>query len=216
MTSWLRVSVATIAAAGLFGFQQANAGDWYISAQGGVTVLADQDFDTGAGGVGIVDTEFDNGEALKLAVGKQMDGYRLEFEVSMREAGVDTHSAGGSVLPGSEGDADVTSFIFNALYDFDTSTSFVPYAGLGLGAGGVGIEGYTVDGVDSVVDDEDSGLAWQIILGLAYTLTDNLQLTVEYNYFSVADLEVDTDLGSNESEIDFEAHNVFAGLRYHF
>jgi opacity protein-like surface antigen len=129
---------------------------------------------------------------------------------------VETHSVGGDTLPGSEGELVATTFMFNGFYDFAglLAEGFTPYVGAGVGYAGVSLEGYSVEGVPEVVDDEDASLTFQAIAGLSYSASERTSLFVEYNYLSTPGIEVDTTLGDNETEIDISSHSVFGGVRY--
>jgi len=140
----------------------------YVKGAVGYFWTEDQDFNTGAGGVGVVDTELDDDWAYKIALGTEIDSVRLEVEIATREAEVDVHSAGGADLPGSDGDTTAVSFMINALYDFGDILgleTISPYAGIGLGVAAVEFEGYAVEGVPEVLDDDDTSFAFQIIVG---------------------------------------------------
>ena len=191
----------------------------YVKGAIGYFFTEDQDFNTGAGGVGVVDTELSDDWAYTIAVGTEIDSIRLEFEIGTREAEVDIHSAGGADLPGSDGDNTALSFMINALYDFGEmlgSETISPYAGIGLGVAAVEFEGYTVDGVPEVLDDEDASFAFQVIVGGEVDVAEDVGLFLEYVYLNAPEVDVSTTLGDNGTDIDYETHNIFAGVRYSF
>jgi opacity protein-like surface antigen len=132
---------------------------------------------------------------------------------------VDSHEAGGQELPGSDGEVMSAAYMFNALRDLPGLIDhdyLTPFVGAGIGAGAAEFQGYSVEGVPEVLDDEDAGFAYQLIAGVSYGVTERVDITLDYRYFSILDLEVDTTLGDNNSDIDFDSHNVFAGVRYTF
>jgi opacity protein-like surface antigen len=191
----------------------------YVKGAIGYFWSGDQDFDTGAGGVGVVDTELNDDWAYTIALGTEIDSVRLEFEIGTREAEVDVHSAGGADLPGSDGDNTAVSFMINALYDFGEMLGWEtisPYAGIGLGVAAIEFEGYTVDGVPEVLDDEDASFAYQLIVGGEVDVAEDVGLFLEYVYLNAPEVDVSTTLGDNSTDIDYETHNIFVGVRYSF
>ena len=217
MVKTLGLTTLAFACSALLTASPTQAEGFYISIAAGTDMPSDHDFDTGAGAVGVVDTELDEGSALKFILGKQLESFRVEAEIALRMSEVEAHKLGSDTLPGSVGDAESKGYMLSALYDIgDTSKRVVPYVGAGVGVGAVQFENYTIDGVPSVLNDEDAGFAYQFMLGLTIGLTDNIKLGLEYQYFSVLDLEVQTELGANNTDIDYDTQNLFAALRYHF
>lgn len=191
----------------------------YVRGGGGVNLVADQDFDTGADAVGVVDTELDSGVAAKVAIGSLVGDIRTEFEFSFSDNDVDVHSVGGMNLPGSVGEFMAFTYMFNALYELDEVFGLegvTPYAGAGIGVAAADFSDYTVEGVPSVLNDEDASIAFQIILGADVSVSEQVGLFVDYHFLTAPDLEIETDLGANTSDIDHESHTVYAGVRLSF
>jgi len=191
----------------------------YVKGAIGYFWTEDQDFNTGAGGVGVVSTELDDDWATKIALGTEIDSFRLEVEIATREAEVSSHSAGGATLAGSDGDTTALSFMVNALYDFGDllgSGTISPYAGFGLGVAAVELEGYSVEGVPEVLDDDDTSFAFQLIFGGELDVSEKVGVFLEYVYMNATEVDVTTTLGDNGTDIDYETHNIFAGVRYSF
>ncbi len=166
--------------------------------------------DTELGGNGInADVEHETGFAGVVSLGHAYaNGFRAEAEFGMRRDGVDSS---GSTSTG--GRAQTISGMLNGYYDFVSSTGFTPYVGAGIGMGKLDI---SVDPVGSTgVDDSGYGLALQGIAGVGYQLTDNWTGGLEYRYFTVRDVDLDTRAGG-AIDADYGAHTIMVGLRYTF
>jgi len=109
--------------------------------------------------------------------------------------------------------------MLNLLYDIGTGTAFTPYLGLGAGwafldAGGV----RSLNG-NRTVNGSDNKFAYQGIAGVAYGLSDQLKLTLDYRYFATLDpkYSAKTQAGVSTSvDSEYSAHSLLLGLRYHF
>ncbi|MBM3526017.1 MAG: OmpA family protein, partial [Alphaproteobacteria bacterium] len=69
------------------------------------------------------------------------------------------------------------------------------------------------------VDGTDNRFAYQGMIGVAYSLTQQLKLSLDYRYFATLDPEFDarTAGGARTTvDSDYNAHAVMLGLRYHF
>lgn len=220
MKKKLLLSLGLGAALASTGYAEGLFENSYLRIALGSSLVQDQDFDTGEGAAGVVDTELDAGIAVKAAAGIALEAIRLEFEVSLRDNGVNVHNVGGVTPPGSTGDNTSIGYMFNAFYDFHNLFNqdvFIPYVGAGIGLLTVEFDGYTIEGVPEVLDDDDASLAFQIIVGGEVDVVeDQVSLFTEYTFVSATDLNVDTTLGGNNSDIDYDVHSVFVGTRFKF
>jgi outer membrane protein OmpA-like peptidoglycan-associated protein len=165
----------------------------------GTGIDTEAGFDTGWAGIGSVGYGFGN-------------GLRLELELGYRENDVD----GLSGQTSSSGSTNVMSGMLNLLYDIPTGTGFTPYLGIGGGYARVEADGIAPVAAGNVsVDDSDNVFAYQGILGVAYGITQNLKLGLDYRYFATQDPEFSA---SNGSTVDSEyaAHTVLLALRWEF
>ncbi|MCQ8784246.1 outer membrane protein [Mangrovibrevibacter kandeliae] len=106
----------------------------------------------------------------------------------------------------------------NAYVDLGTIAGFTPYIGGGAGAVNLRLEdvscaaAYACDG--SADASGDWRFAYAAMAGVAYSLTQNLQLDVGYRYTHVGE----GDLGSfgdlRLSDDGFDRHSIQAGIRY--
>ena len=137
-----------------------------------------------------------------------------------------------------------TNLMVNGYFDLPTHGRFTPYIGGGVGVARVelnerrtvtctplnnvgtvvqtcgppapGAAGVTVADVE-VVDRTSTEylFAYQVAVGTAYQLTDNLALDVGYTYFSTGDgVDLDYSDGTAIDRDGFTTHKVKAGLRY--
>lgn len=116
----------------------------YVHGFIGYSLLQDSDFTGTIGGATqSVDTEFDAGFGLGLAIGKEIPqwsndiiGTRIELEGSYRDSDVDgvSFTCNGPGPGGnSSGDVTQTSLFANLLFDFRQAGVLTPFAGFGLG-----------------------------------------------------------------------------------
>ena len=181
--------------------------DVYLDIAGGANFLEDSDI-SGTG----LDTEadFDAGFAVKAAIGNALSsGWRFEAEVAYRQN--DADDVGGS---GAGGDVSAWSLMGNALYDFKTGGRFTPYIGVGAGVAGIDWNNVTPVGGGSV-DDNDTVFAYQGIAGVAYTVNDNVKLTLDYRYFATEEPDLTTSSGTN-FDAEYRSHSIMVGLRWTF
>jgi outer membrane protein OmpA-like peptidoglycan-associated protein len=101
----------------------------------------------------------------------------------------------------------------NALYEIPLGLPLRPYVGGGVGAADYDpyhIRGNGMPYPAYVGGPSSWGFAWQAIGGVAYDMTDNLALTLEYRYFDrVADHP--QGVGNN-----YQANSALLGVRYSF
>jgi opacity protein-like surface antigen len=121
--------------------------------------------------------------------------WRLEANASFRKADIDTIDN----VPTS-GDASVRSYMANMYFDLDIDGPIKPYIGFGTGIGSYDIS------TPSVNEDDDSGGAWNLMIGASWRMTDNSDLNICYRRLEVSSL----------FEVDIELQDVFVGLRYSF
>ncbi len=173
----------------------------YVSGALGANWATDSDV-SGASG----DVDFDLGWVGAVAVGYGFgNGLRLEGELSRRQNDADDFT----------GEGKVAGFMANLLYDFDVSPKFVPYVGLGAGLAIVEFENVSPLPAADSTDDSETVFAWQAIAGVAIPIRDQLDLTFDYRYFDVPDVDLRSDAGT-DVDTEYASHSVMIGLRYRF
>jgi opacity protein-like surface antigen len=188
-------------------------------------------------------TEFDTGYAIAGQVGYAFEnGFRVELEGSYTRYGIDRHSGltvGGTNIDGvdvavltrgapsaanptvgeviDDGQGRVANFgLFgNVFYDINTGGSFKPYVGAGLGYQWADID-YQPSGVD-VADDSDGGLAYQLMAGASFALSDNAEIFGQYTWRDRTDTaEVPLNLLPATLGVETGQSIVSAGVRFRF
>ena len=180
----------------------------YVSGNVGAVWVVDSDLsqygeDTGA------EMSFDTGYGVTGALGyafpRDMSyGYRTEIELGYRENDTDKISAKGFVSESIDGDVSTISVMANVFIEFMPEGTFSPFVGAGIGFANV--EGDFDDGGS----EDDTVLAYQGIAGVAFPLSQNLKIDVQYRYFATDDPEFD------DLEAEYGTHNAMLGLRYGF
>ncbi len=215
----MRGLLAATAALMLLPGAAAARGSMYGELRGGATFLTDSQFEDdtlSAAGFDDVEVSFDTGWLVEGAFGYAHDsGLRGEFALGYRENEADELSGKFLGTPFEldiDGTFSILTTMANLYYDFNLNSyggstgamaNLVPFIGGGIGAAFMDID-------DDTFDDDDTVFAWQVTAGLAYNFTPNVAGTVSYAYFATSDPEFDG------VELDYDSHNVLAGIRYTF
>ena len=175
----MRWLVAAIGSAITLGALSADAGErqWYAALEGGAEIGGGEVASVIlaaplCGGLGIgpcgPDTSLDTGWAAIGTIGVRVaPNVRLEGEVGYR-----------SQTLGGLNDLTQTTLMANALYDIPLSEELTLSLGGGLGYDWVD----TGSGNRGPFAGDDSAFAYQLIAGLAYELSDNVELMLSYRH----------------------------------
>jgi opacity protein-like surface antigen len=179
----------------------ASNGGYYVSADGGVSILPNLDLKTSAG---TSHEHFDAGYAYGGAVGYETgDGMRLEIDTTHQMSNltrVDGTSTGGN------GHLQSTSLMVNGQVDLLHHASVTPYVGAGLGYQNIGAN---VAGLH----DADWKPAYQAEAGLRTDISPKISVFGEYR-FSQSEA-ADLSSGGVSAHQHFADHGLLAGLTYH-
>lgn len=208
----------------------ANAeSDFYLSLSGMYFVPTDSTVSSTVDDLRIEsDLEMDSGMGFAAAIGYGAPvGLRGEVELSYRSAdwdrfsGLKLSSGGQSVsfdgtLP-VEGSTTATSLMANGYVTFEAWEQFRPYFGGGIGMAQIDAtvdeQTFTVDGTAYTVGKvswDDTVVAYQIMLGVAYPLGDSAEARLGYRYFGTGEAEFEG------IKAGLSSHNVEAGLLLRF
>jgi len=195
----------------------------YVSGNVGAVMLRHSDVKVDE--LGTAKIRYDTGYAFTAAVGRKVEYVRFEGELSYRASDMkDEHYSYSddsiSVSASAGGDVETTSLMLNTYFDIDTGTRFTPFIGGGIGAAYINAKIWAKGTVEEdgevwheseSADDYDIVFAYQGIVGIAFSLSDDTALDFSYRYFATSDPEFD---GGVEGE--YAGHNLMLGLRYSF
>jgi OOP family OmpA-OmpF porin len=167
--------LAPVAAALAFVATTASANP-YLSGSFGATSVNSPAF---RGGTSF---ELDDGNALNLAVGYVVPGYRMELEFGRRASDI-TGLRAGEVSVGASGEVEVLSLMGNLVFDFYLAERLTAYLGVGAGYAQVKVKGFAASGF-SAVNDKDTVFAYQGTAGISYLLGESISLFVQYRHFT--------------------------------
>ena len=190
MTSVAVLTVLVIARAGHA--QEAHIDpQWYVRADAGAALQDEINATPKVNGKTGWTADIAGGRALA-------SNFRAEAELLYAQ-GDQKHTDNGRIK--------VLAGLANGYYDFDTGTKLKPFVGAGVGIGQVKLDG-------GAVRDDDAGLAYQLLTGVAYPITDKLSAQIGYRYLGVNDVKI----GSAAQAIrgDYHDQAVTAGITYKF
>ena len=198
---------------------------WYVGVDGGAMIVEDPQLDIGAvNDAASLDT--DTGYDFGGVVGYDFGGFRLESEVSYREADVSSFSSATQQITGNTsavlapggtynvgGDANALSFMVNGLLDFGDDDGIQGFVGGGVGVARVDVQ--TILGAPSWLDDSDTGFAWQALAGVRAPLSDNWDVGLKYRFFNADKVNLVDRLG-RAVDTRFRSHSIMGSLIYNF
>ena len=188
-TSLKTAFVAAAILAGSAGAADAQDANWYVRGDLGGAFQGEVD--------GTPKVKADNGWAGAIGAGREFgNGLRAEGELVYLKSDL-KGSAGG--------DAKTLGGFANLYYDFNRGGQFQPFVG-----GGVGFAQVKVD--NALVDDDDTGFAYQAKAGVSYKINDKWTGEVAYRYLGVTDVSLGN--GPTKLDGDFNSQAVTVGVRY--
>ena len=195
----MTVVAVGVAIGAAFGSASAGTPGYYISGEGGVSLLPDLTIkDTLAGKQS---DSFATGFAAGGAFGYDTgDGIRIELNSLYQHTDLDRING---VL--AKGHLSSTSLIANATYDLLPNAAFTPYVGAGLGFQNIG-------GTVGTLNGRDWKPAYQAEAGLRTDVSDNVSLFGEYR-FSQSESVTLAD-ATDTAHQHFSDHGLLAGLSF--
>lgn len=147
-------------------------------------------------------------------------GWRADVTLGLRQT---ADFSGDAVLPGpvtSQVTADIRSYtlMLNGYYDMGNFNGMVPYVGAGVGLAYHRMGDVRGDvGPTSQSGGDNTALAWSLMAGVAYQLSERAILDIGYRYIDLGSARSGSDPVLPRLEIDdMRAHEIKIGLRYHF
>lgn len=191
----------------------------YITGLGGYTFVPDLDGEFGGQDIG--QASMSDGWKAGGSLGYDFGSIRIEAESFYGENDIDSISSALIPTLTGNGEASIFAAMGNIFYDFEMEGSgLTPYLGGGVGWAEVHIQGagnVTVPSkkgpavLSGSSHTHDNGLAYQLIGGVGYSITENLSGFADYRYFRMD--KVDLPLGI---KTDLSSHSVNVGVRYNF
>ena len=204
----------------------ARDGAWYVELNGGPMIVEDIEFDVGAIDNAVtVDTK--KGYDFGGIVGYDFGFIRLEAEGSYRSADIDTLTSATALLPTNAaldvsgtypagGDANVLSFMLNAMADFGPDDGLQGFVGGGVGVARTKIDGATVDlSSPGFLDDSDTGFAWQLLAGVRAPLTETIDVGLKYRFFNTATNDF-VDARGRDVSGKWRSHSLLGTIGFNF
>ena len=203
----------------------ARDNQWYVGVDGGVMIVEDFDLDIGVtDNAGSIDA--DKGYDFGGLVGYDFGGFRLEAEVSYREADLENTQISALGIPvnagtlplrtgsfATSGDANALSFMVNGLLDFGDDDGIQGFVGGGVGVARVDIQNTLAS--PSFLDDSDTGFAWQALAGVRAPLSDSWDVGLKYRFFNADKVGLVDRLG-RDVDTRFRSHSLMGSLIYNF
>ncbi len=174
---------------------------YYFDIGPSYAVFGDSELSSGA------ELSAEDGLGAAVAIGYRYGGgFRSEFEVGFRRNDLDSVSAAGTFFGTAvaanaalNGDVSTAYGLINLYYDIDMRSAWSPYVGAGIGGASVELDSTTLD-----VDDTDTVLAYQALIGASYRISDNVWARGGYRYFATSDPEI--------AGAEFEVQNHILGI----
>lgn len=180
--------------------------------------------------------EIDPAAGLGGAIGYRWNNLRLEGFGAWRHHDVDVfeaiqlvtinESTGATVTINNvdrfrgrvSGDTTTIVGMVNGIVDIDFALPVVPYVGAGLGAAYVTLRDVrgSAGGIPfTLASDSDMVLAYQALGGVAYPITDQIIVEMEYRFLTMTDPEFTDSLGAS-FDVENDSHHFEIGLRLNF
>lgn len=202
----------------------------YVAARLAAAFADDTAFD-----LTVVDTSVINEYESVSMTGGLAIGYRfsnmfsaeLEIGTSTQDIEAHTITALSARIDGENafGSTKLTYGLVNVAAEYETGMAIRPYLSAGIGLASAEFENHGVTlatavgplaaGDVTVMDDKDSGIAYQIGAGIVVDITDKIGLEAGYRYFSVDGIEL-TAVDDVVSDIKVNQHQALFGVRYSF
>ncbi|MBA4044430.1 MAG: flagellar motor protein MotB [Erythrobacter sp.] len=161
-----------------------------------------------------------------VILGYDFGAFRFEAEGGYKRAGYESLTVlNSAILPGTlqvpagtvvqnERDLEIWSGMINGLVEFGKDDGLQVYGGGGVGFANLSLP-VEVAGIGTVVDDDATDFAWQLIGGLRYAVNDNIDFGVKYRYFVANNFGLEAANG-RPLDVDYSAHSVLASLVFNF
>jgi opacity protein-like surface antigen len=151
--------------------------------------------------------KWDGGVVTNVAVGYDFVGFRAEGEIGYQYNEIDkVRVNNNSYNVNNNGEIYNWNFMANGYYDFHNQSAFTPFV-----MAGIGVVYVELDPKNGINNDDDTVFAYQFGAGVAYALSDTVNLTASYRYFAADDPEF-----YNNQKVDYASNNFLLGATFKF
>ncbi|MEX0885529.1 MAG: outer membrane beta-barrel protein, partial [Phycisphaeraceae bacterium] len=205
-------------------FDHFQASGFYVAGSGSYTIVHEFDMDDAPNLFGMPLSGrnkifADDGAGFAVAFGYDADPFRIEGEYSRRSNDIDRIESDPTIPPvysDAGGDITFSSFMANLYYDSQVYEGTDFYFGGGIGVSRVRADMHLTEEtffgpIDIEIDGREHVFAYQLMAGIAHSLTERLTVNAGYRFFSTESLDID--------DARFQAprvHILELGLRWDF
>lgn len=208
----------------------ARDGAWYVGGDFGAMIVEDSETvftpGLGAGSTGTMQIGFDEGFDGGVFVGYDFGAFRVEAEVSYKQADVEELITNGMTPPGTagtagrwtggNGDIAILSGMVNGMLDFGDDDGLSGFVGGGVGMARVDVNGVTAfTNTGVILDDSDTRFAWQVIAGVRQALSRTVDIHLKYRFFNADEMDY-VGYGGRVVSADFRTHSILGGITFNF
>ena len=195
-----------------------DAGQWYIGGKAGIGWLNHDTRLSTVSPAGVPvrgNAQYDDGFVTGLNGGYSFNnGFDFELEGTMRLNDVNNIRGIGGTTHGSMRDYAIMGNVYYHFPTLDLGIPITPF--IGAGAGMADYTPYHIRSVNmpagTYVGGPDAwGFAYQAMAGISYKVADNIDLSVEYRWFSRTDESYPAGVTN-----DYDHNSVLFGIRYSF
>jgi opacity protein-like surface antigen len=224
-------------------------GSWYLRGDVGVGAYQNGKIsypDLAPGTYQFLGDAWDGAAFAGLGVGYQLNNwfrfdvtgeYRTSGSFSTRDSYTYTNAVGNPTNGTNlfRGNFSAAVFLANAYIDLGTWGGFTPFVGVGVGAAYKSFHGFTDQGLQydtvtritgastgSLTDSDSTSLAWALMAGVGYNVTQNFKVELGYRYLNLGEGKlgrINCICGTSAPGFkikDIESHDIKLGMRWHF
>ena len=195
---------------------------WYIGVEGGAMIVEDMSYKLRGTNTEAMRVDSATGFDVDGIIGYDFGMFRLEAEVGYKRSEADKlrnsvpfgGTAIGSYDATVSGRTSALSFMVNGLLDFGQDDGISGYVGGGVGVARIKAVAITVF-PRTVIEDSDTGFAYQAIAGVRFPITTNIDLGLKYRFFNAEGVNVTARNGVG-LDTRYRSHSLLASLVYNF
>lgn len=151
-----------------------------------------------------------------------LEHFRSELQVGYRSTAIE-NIAVQSGISDSKGDLGLLSIMANGYFDWDLGVGVVPFVGVGIGWGmpRLDVQNKASAATQLSIDDTDSVFVWNAMVGGSYAISDVTDFSLGYRYIQTEDISYESKIGTTTPvarrlDFEYDAHEVYLGLRFNF